>query len=155
MAYQKTHSAKPADVTRKWYVIDASEAPLGRVSTVVASLLIGKGKPSITAHVDGGDYVVVINAGTLVVTGDKLTDKIYYRHSGYPGGLTETALQDQLVKDPTAVIIKSVRGMLPVNKLRDGRLKRLKVYAGSEHTHDPQKPEVMSVRKKAPKKESK
>ncbi len=143
----KTYSAKPSDITRQWYVLDAQEAPLGRVSTVAASLLIGKGKPTVTAHVDGGDFVVIINAGQLVVTGNKLKDKMYYRHSHYPGGLKEKTLEDKLAQDPTSVIIKAIRGMLPVNKLRDGRLKRLKVYAGNEHQHEAQKPVSYSVKK--------
>lgn len=142
----KTYSAKPSDVTRKWYVIDASEAPLGRISTVAATLLIGKGKPQFTKHIDCGDYVIVINAEKLVVTGNKVEDKTYYRHSGFPGGLTETTLKEQMVKDPTAAVAKSIRGMLPVNKLRPGRLDRLKVYAGSEHNHAAQKPEAFSVK---------
>jgi len=142
----KTFSAKPADVTRKWYVVDAAEVPLGRLATVVASLLLGKGKPTITSHVDTGDFVVVINSANLVVTGNKLTDKMYYHHSHYPGGLTETALGDKLTKDPNSIIFKAVRGMLPDNKLRDGRLKRLKIYAGAEHEHTAQKPETMSLR---------
>jgi len=142
----KTFSVKPSDVTRKWYVIDASEAPLGRIATRVATLLTGKGKPQFSHHIDCGDYVIIINAAKLVVTGDKLEKKMYYHHSHFPGGLKETALKDQLVKDPTKAVEHAVRGMLPVNKLRDGRLARLKIYAGSEHTHDPQKPEVISVK---------
>lgn len=144
----KTYSQKPAEVTRKWYVIDASEATLGRLSTVVASLLIGKGKPSVTAHVDGGDYVIVINADRLVVTGKKLEDKIYYRHSHYPGGLKEASLKEKMAKDSTEPITLAVRGMLPVNKLRPGRLARLKVYAGSDHQHEAQKPETLSLKGK-------
>jgi len=142
----KTFSAKPADVTRKWYVVDASEVPLGRLATVTASLLLGKGKPTITSHVDGGDFVIVINSDQLVVTGNKLHDKMYYHHSHYPGGLTETKLSDKIAKDSTTVIQKAVRGMLPSNKLRDGRLQRLKVYTGSEHQHEAQKPVTMSLR---------
>ena len=142
----KTYSAKPSDVIRKWYIIDATDASLGRVATKIATLLTGKGKPQFTQHIDCGDYVVVINAAQIVVTGDKLESKMYYRHSHFPGGLKETALRDQLVKDPTKPITAAVRGMLPVNKLRDGRLARLKVYTGSEHTHDPQKPTVISVK---------
>ena len=144
----KTYSQKPAEVTRKWYMVDASEVSLGRLSTVVASLLIGKGKPSVTAHVDGGDYVIVINADQLVVTGNKLEDKMYYHHSHYPGGLKEATLKEKMAKDSTEVIIKAVRGMLPVNKLRPGRLARLKVYTGSEHQHAPQKPETLSLKGK-------
>lgn len=143
---RKTFSAKPADVTRKWYVIDASEAPLGRVATQIATLLIGKDKPTYTPHVDGGDYVVVVNAANIKVTGGKLDRKMYYKHSGFPGGLKETVMRDVLGKDPSAVIAQAVRGMLPVNKLRDGRLARLKVYAGSEHQHEAQAPQQISVK---------
>ncbi|MES2970782.1 MAG: 50S ribosomal protein L13 [Patescibacteria group bacterium] len=142
----KTFSAKPTDVVRKWYLVDAAEAPLGRVATVVATLLTGKGKPQFTHHIDCGDFVVIINAANLVVTGNKLEDKKYYRYSGYPSGLTTIVLKDQMEKDPTIPLFKAVRGMLPVNKLRDGRLKRLKIYAGSEHDHAPQKPEILSVK---------
>jgi large subunit ribosomal protein L13 len=142
----KTYSAKPSDVVRKWYVIDASEAPLGRVATKAATLLTGKGKPMFTKHIDTGDFVVIINADNLVVTGKKQTDKMYYRYSGYPGGLTEQTLLDVMAKDPTIVIEKAIRGMLPVNKLRPDRLKRLKIYRGSEHQHAAQKPETISVK---------
>jgi large subunit ribosomal protein L13 len=143
----KTFSAKPTDVTRSWYVVDASELPLGRLSTRVADLLTGKTKPSYTKHIDTGDYVIVINAENLVVTGKKLDDKKYYSHSGYPGGLTESNLKFEMEKDPTKVIFQSVRGMLPVNKLRDARLARLKIYAGTEHNHAAQKPTVLSLKK--------
>jgi large subunit ribosomal protein L13 len=142
----KTYSAKPSDVTREWYVIDASQAPLGRVATQVAQLLTGKGKPMFTQHIDTGDFVIVINADNLKVTGDKMEKKIYYRHSGYPGGLKETPLRKQMDKDSTEVIVHAVRGMLPVNKLRDGRLARLKVYGGSEHNHAAQKPTEVKVK---------
>jgi large subunit ribosomal protein L13 len=143
----KTFSAKPADVTRTWYLIDASDAPVGRIATQAASLLIGKGKPSVTPHVDGGDYVVIINTDNLKVTGGKMDKKVYYHHTHYPGGIKEARLEEKMVKDSTDVIFKAVRGMLPVNKLRDGRLARLKIYAGAEHPHDPQKPEKLSLKK--------
>jgi len=142
----KTYSAKPSEVTRKWYIVDASKDSLGRVATKVAELLIGKGKPMFTKHIDTGDYVIVINADNLVVSGKKLEDKIYYRHSHYPGGLTDITLKEKLEKDSTQVVIQAVRGMLPVNKLRDARLQRLKVYPGSEHAHDPQKPELFNLK---------
>lgn len=142
----KTFSAKPTDVERVWYVVDASEVPLGRLATQVAQLLTGKGKPQFTKHIDCGDYVVVINAAQVPVTGKKLESKMYYHHSHYPGGLKEISLKDQLDKDPTAPIVKAVRGMLPVNKLRDGRLARLKVYAGAEHQHAPQQPKPFSLK---------
>lgn len=144
---QKTFSAKPSDVTRKWYVLDASEVPLGRLSTKAATLLTGKEKPQFTHHIDTGDFVIIVNAEKLVVTGDKLKSKMYYRHSGYPGGLKEATLADKLAKGAsTEVVERAIRGMLPVNKLRDGRLARLKVYAGSEHNHAAQKPETISLK---------
>jgi large subunit ribosomal protein L13 len=143
----KTYSIKPSEIKRKWYVIDASEAPLGRVSTVAASLLIGKGKPSFTPHMDGGDYVIIINSTNLVVTGKKYTDKEYYRHSGFPGGLYKRTLAEQMERDPNKVIFDAIRGMLPVNKLRDGRLARLKIYVDDQHQHAPQKPKIFSVKK--------
>ena len=142
-----TYSAKPSEVTRKWYVIDASEAPLGRVATRVATLLTGKEKPMFTKHIDCGDFVVIINAAQTVVTGNKNTGKMYYRHSNFPGGLTELTFDEVMAKDPTKAIFLAVRGMLPVNKLRDERLKRLKIYAGPEHNHEAQKPEAISVKK--------
>lgn len=142
----KTYSAKPTDVTRKWYVVDASEDNLGRVATKIAKLLTGKDKPMFTKHIDVGDYVVVINAGNIKVTGEKLDSKMYYRHSQFPGGLKELTLREKMEKDPTHALIHAVRGMLPVNKLRDARLDRLKVYAGAEHNHEAQKPEAISVK---------
>jgi large subunit ribosomal protein L13 len=143
---QKTYSAKPADVTRKWYLIDAADATLGRLSTQVAVLLTGKSKPQFTKHIDCGDFVVVINADNLRVTGDKLQTKKYYHHSGYPGGLRERTLQEQMDRDATKVIEHAVRGMLPINKLRDDRLARLKIYAGADHKHEAQQPEKFSVK---------
>ena len=144
----KTYSAKPSEVTRKWYIIDASTAPLGRISTVAASLLLGKGKPQFTKHIDCGDYVIILNAKDLLVSGDKLKTKMYYHHSQHPGGLRERSLEDQLALDPTKVIFHSVRGMLPDNKLLDGRLARLKIYVDDQHKHDPQKPEIISLGEK-------
>jgi large subunit ribosomal protein L13 len=141
-----TYSAKPTEVTRKWYVVDASEAPLGRVATQIATLLTGKRKPMFTKHIDCGDFVVVINTDKVFVTGNKLDTKTYYRHSGYPGGLTETSMREVMEKDSTKAVFAAVRGMLPVNKLRDGRLERLKIYKGAEHNHAPQKPEAISVK---------
>ncbi len=142
----KTYSAKPTDVNRQWYVVDASEASLGRVATRIATLLTGKGKPQFTSHIDCGDFVVVINAKDIVVTGGKETKKVYYRHSNYPGGLKEATLAEKQAKDPTFAITNAVRGMLPANKLRDGRLARLKVYADAEHPHEAQKPTLISVK---------
>jgi large subunit ribosomal protein L13 len=142
----KTYSAKPTDVVRKWYVIDASEAPLGRIATQAATLLLGKGKPQFTKHIDCGDFVIIINAAQTVSTGEKTTKKFYYSHSDFPGGLKTTSLGDKLITDPTFPLSNAIRGMLPVNKLRDGRLARLKVYAGSEHQHEAQKPETLSLK---------
>ena len=142
----KTYSAKPADVTRKWYVVDASETTLGRVASQVAALLTGKGKPMFTQHIDCGDFVVVVNADKLQVTGGKEEKKMYYNHSGFPGGLRERQLKDLMSNDSTEVIIKAVRGMLPVNKLRDDRLKRLKVYVGEAHNHAAQKTEKLTLK---------
>lgn len=141
----KTYSAKPSDVERKWYVIDASQAPLGRIATVAATYLTGKNKPMFTHHIDCGDYVIIINAKNMVVTGNKRTDKMYYRHSGFPGGLTELSLSEVMEKDATLPLQKAIRGMLPVNKLRDERLKRLKIYAEAEHSHEAQKPETIDL----------
>jgi large subunit ribosomal protein L13 len=137
----KTYQAKPTEVERKWYIIDAKDAPLGRISTVAATLLTGKGKPMFTKHIDCGDYVIILNSKELVVTGDKLEQKVYYRHSGYPGGIKSITLGDKIDKDSNSVIKHAIRGMLPVNKLRDARLDRLKIYEGSEHQHEAQKPE--------------
>lgn len=142
----RTFSAKPTDINRKWYIIDASEAPLGRIATQVANLLTGKTKPQFTPHIDCGDYVVVINSDQLIVTGKKTTDKIYYRHTGFPGGIKQKTLNEKLDEDSSDVIIKAVRGMIPVNKLRAGRLARLKVYANAEHNHSAQKPELIKTK---------
>jgi large subunit ribosomal protein L13 len=142
----KTYSQKPADVKRSWYVIDGSSAAFGRIATAAASLLIGKGKASVTPHVDGGDFVVIINAGQLVVTGNKETDKTYYRHSGFPGGIYSRSLREQKDIDATALLRHAIRGMLPVNKLRDERLRRLKIYEGADHNHSAQKPREISVK---------
>lgn len=136
----KTYSAKPSDVTRSWYVIDASSEPLGKMSSKIAQLLIGKGKPQFTKHIDCGDFVIVVNAANLKVSGNKLNVKKYYHHSQHPGGLMERTMKEQMELDPTKIIRHAVRGMLPVNKLRDERLKRLKIYEGSEHSHEAQKP---------------
>jgi len=142
----KTFSAKPTDVTREWYILDAAEAPMGRIATRAAILLTGKGKPQFTKHIDTGDFVIIINAEKLIATGDKLDSKMYYHHSHYPGGLKEESLKAKMVKDPTHAITHAIRGMLPVNKLRDGRLSRLKVYAGSEHNHAAQQPKLISIK---------
>ncbi len=142
----KTFSQKPADVTRRWILIDAKDATLGRVSTEIAKYLIGKYKPTYTPHVDGGDYVVVVNARELVVTGAKETDKMYYRHSGFPGGLKEAQLKELREKSPESIIQEAVKGMLPKNKLAAGRLARLRIFAGSEHDHTAQTPEKITIK---------
>ena len=142
----KTYSAKPSEVVRKWYILDASELPIGRLSTVAAKLLTGKDKPMFTHHIDCGDYVIVINSDKLVVTGNKLEQKMYYSHSGYPGGLKTASLRDEMEKDSTSVVRHSIRGMLPVNKLRAERLNRLKIYTNEEHQHEAQKPEKLTIK---------
>lgn len=144
----RTYSAKPKDITRNWYVLDASEVPLGRLATAAARLLIGKDKPSFTPHVDGGDFVVIINAGSLVTTGNKAAQKTYYRHSGYPGGLRQKKLAEAAATKPEEVVRHAVRGMLPVNKLRPSRLTRLKIYREAEHTHQAQNPQAISLKEK-------
>src|SRR3989344_9281704 len=143
----KTYSAKPTEVTRQWYTLDASSAPLGRMATVAANLLTGKTKAQYTPHVDGGDYVIVINAQKLKVTGEKIAKKQYHRHSGYPSGLSTETLAEVLAKDPSKAIRQAVGGMLPHNKLRTARLARLKVYAGSQHNHAAQNPQEFSIEK--------
>ncbi len=144
----KTYSAKPTDVTRVWHVIDASEASFGRLASVAATLLLGKHKPMFTKHIDCGDYVIIINAAQMKVTGEKQTDKLYHHYSGFPSGLKTATLKDVVAKDPGEPLRHAIRGMLPVNKLRDERLKRLKIYEGSEHQHDAQKPQPFSVKDK-------
>ncbi len=147
MSNLKTYSAKPTEVKRVWYTVDASDTTLGRLCTEIAQLLTGKKKPMFTKHIDCGDFVIVINTDKLQVTGNKLEDKVYYRHSGYPGALKERTLKEQMDINPAIVIEKAVKGMLPVNKLRDDRMKRLKVYTGAEHNHTAQKPTLLSLKK--------
>lgn len=142
----KTFSQKPADVTRRWILIDATDAPLGRVSTEIAKYLIGKYKPTYTPHTDGGDYVVVVNAAQAVVTGNKELAKIYYRHSGYPGAIRDERLEEVREKHPERIIQAAVKGMLPKNKLAADRMQRLKVFVGAEHAHAAQKPEKVEVK---------
>lgn len=144
--YPKTYSVKPTEVTRKWILVDAADHNLGRVAVTIAHYLIGKYKPSYSPHIDGGDYVVVINSDNLKVAGAKETDKIYYRHSGYPGGISSATLKEVREKDSTRIIREAVKGMIPKNKLVDARLARLKIYTGSEHTHAPQSPVKVEVK---------
>jgi len=143
---KKTFSQKPSEVTRQWIIIDAASAPLGRVSTEIAKYLIGKYKPTYTPHIDAGDYVVVINAANTVVTGAKETDKIYYRHSGFPGGIKDASLAEVRAKFPERIIEAAVKGMLPKNKLSPERMKRLRVFPGAEHTHTAQSPKKVEVK---------
>lgn len=146
MVNAKTFSLKTADVTRDWYLIDASELPMGRIATIIADKLIGKNKPTYTPHIDGGDYVVVINAAQTVVTGAKETDKKYYRHSGFPGGIKDETVKQVREKAPERLIEAAVKGMLPKNKLSDGRMARLKIFAGAEHAHTAQTPKKVEVK---------
>ena len=142
----KTFSAKPLEVERKWYLIDADGATLGRLAVEVANILRGKNKPQFTQNVDTGDFVVVINADKVVVSGKKETDKMYRSHSGFPGGFKEISFKDMMEKDPRRAIEKAVKGMLPHNTLGDEQFQKLKVYAGSEHPHAAQKPEVYELK---------
>ena len=139
-APQKTYSQKGADIQREWWLVDASTMPLGKLAVVIADKLTGKSKVTYTPHVDNGDYVVVINAQNLQVTGDKLIDKKYYHHSGFPGGLTELKLEEVIEKNPRLAIEHAVKGMLPKNKLAADRLARLRVFPGAEHAHTAQTP---------------
>jgi large subunit ribosomal protein L13 len=140
----KTYSPKKQDIDRKWYIVDAKGKRLGRLATEIAVKLRGKDKPQFAPHIDCGDYVVVINAKDIAVTGNKMEDKYYYRHSGYPGGLRKKPLKQLLEEDPEDVIIRAVRGMIPRNKLRKEVMMKLKVFAGSEHPHEAQKPQPLT-----------
>jgi large subunit ribosomal protein L13 len=140
----KTFNLKAENVERRWYVVDAEGQTLGRLATRIADTLRGKGKPEYTPHVDSGDFVVVVNAEKIAVTGNKLDDKRYYRHSGYPGGLRSRTLREQLERRPTEVIRRAVKGMLPRNRLANRQITKLKVYAGPEHPHQAQNPEPLA-----------
>ena len=139
-----TYMAKASDVQRKWYIVDAEGVVLGRLASQVASILRGKNKPTYTPHVDTGDYVIVINADKVKVTGRKLDQKVYYRHSDYVGGMKETTLREMLAKKPERVVEMAVKGMLPKGPLGRSMYKKLHVYAGAEHGHEAQKPEVLT-----------
>ncbi len=141
----KSYVAKPLEIERKWYVIDATDKTLGRLSTEIASRLRGKHKPIYTPHVDCGDFIIVINAEKVKVTGNKATQKVYRHHTGFMGGLREVSYKEMLAKHPERIIEKSVKGMLPKNSLGRQMYTKLKVYAGSEHTHQAQKPEVLEL----------
>ena len=139
----KSYMANPSKIERKWYVVDATGHTLGRLATEVANVLRGKNKPTYTPHIDTGDYVIVINADKIKVTGKKLDQKIYYNHSDYVGGMKETTLKEMLAKKPEYVIDHAVKGMLPKGPLGRQMIKKLHVYAGPEHAHAAQKPEVL------------
>ena len=141
----KTFSAKSNDVTRSWYVVDAAGKTLGRLATEIASRLKGKHKPVYTPHVDTGDYIVVVNAEKVQVTGNKQEDKQYYRHTGYPGGIKSINFNKLIASHPERVLYNAVKGMLPKNPLGRAMFKKLKVYAGSEHPHQAQQPEALEV----------
>ncbi len=141
----KTLFAKNTDVVKKWHVINADGMIVGRLATKVASILRGKDKPIFTPHVDTGDFVIVVNADKVRFTGNKLENKLYYRHSGYPGGIKQKAAKDIMKDSPEDIIILAVRGMLPKNKLGRQQLKKLKVYSGTEHPHKAQNPEILNL----------
>ncbi|HEX6952157.1 MAG TPA: 50S ribosomal protein L13 [Gaiellaceae bacterium] len=141
----KTYSAKPGEVTREWYLVDAEGKTLGRLATQIADTLRGKRKPQFTPHVDTGDFVIVVNAEKIQVTGNKLDQKRYYRHSGYPGGLRSRTLREQLDRRPTEVLRVAVKGMLPKNRLARQQITKLKIYAGPEHPHEAQNPKPLET----------
>ncbi len=136
----KTYNQKASEVSREWWVIDAASLPLGKLAVVIADKLMGKSKVTYTPHIDNGDYVVVVNAKNIQVTGNKMIQKIYHRHSGFPGGLTSLKLEEVIEKDPSLAISEAVKGMMPKNKLAAERLKRLRVFNGAEHAHTAQNP---------------
>ncbi|HIV34230.1 MAG TPA: 50S ribosomal protein L13 [Candidatus Blautia intestinigallinarum] len=140
----KSYMANPDKIERKWYVVDAADCTLGRLASEVAKILRGKNKPQFTPHIDTGDYVIIVNAEKIKVTGKKLDQKVYYHHSGYVGGMKETTLKEMLAKKPEKVLELAVKGMLPKGPLGRSMLKKLFVYAGPEHKHEAQKPEVIT-----------
>jgi large subunit ribosomal protein L13 len=141
----KTISAKTEDVVRDWYLVDAKDKTLGRLSTEIATRLRGKHKPIYTPHVDTGDYIVVINASKITVTGNKMEDKIYYKHTGYIGNMKSSNLATMMKKSPETVLMKSVRGMLPKTKLGNAMIKKLRVFSGPDHTHEAQAPKLLEI----------
>jgi len=141
----KTYAVKASEIERQWWVVDASDQTLGRLATRVATLLEGKHKPTYSPHIDTGDHVVVVNAGRVKVTGNKLLQKRYYRHSGYPGGLKEESLQALMARKPELVIERAVKGMLPQNRLGRAMFKKLKVYGGPNHPHQAQQPQAAEL----------
>jgi large subunit ribosomal protein L13 len=141
----RTHTVKQSDISEKWHLIDASDKPLGRIATEISRLLRGKHRPNYSPHLHLGDYVVVVNAAKIHLTGNKRQQKLYYRYSGYQSGLKTRTLEEVMEKDPTRVIVHAVKGMLPSNRLGRRLLKKLKVYSGPEHPHEAQKPESFSL----------
>ena len=141
----KTISAKTEDVVRDWYMVDAKDKTLGRLSTEIATRLRGKHKPIYTPHVDTGDYIVVINASKITVTGNKMEDKMYYKHTGYIGNMKSSNLATMMKKSPETVLMKSVRGMLPKTKLGNAMIKKLRVFSGPDHTHEAQAPKSLEI----------
>jgi large subunit ribosomal protein L13 len=142
----KSYMARPLEVERKWYVVDAEGQTLGRLATEIATILRGKNKPQYTPHVDTGDFVVVVNAEKVAVTGRKAEQKVYRRHSGYPGGLKETSYEQMMERRPTEILRRAVKGMMPKNRLARQQLRKLKIYAGPEHPHAAQNPQPYEVR---------
>ena len=136
----KTYNQKASDINREWWIIDASSLPLGKLAVVIADKLMGKSKVTYTPHIDNGDFVVVVNAKNIKVTGDKMVQKMYHRHSGFPGGITSLKLEEVIEKNPAMAITEAVKGMLPTNKLAAERMKRLRVFPGAEHAHVAQSP---------------
>jgi large subunit ribosomal protein L13 len=141
----RTYSPKASELTHQWYIIDATDVVLGRLATHAAALLRGKHKPTFAAHMDNGDFVIIINAEKVALTGSKLTKKMAYRHSGYPGGLTATSYAELLDKNPVRAVEKAIRGMLPKNSLGEAQFRKLKVYSGSEHPHVAQQPTTFVI----------
>jgi large subunit ribosomal protein L13 len=142
----KTYRTKPSDIEQAWYVVDAAALPLGRLASNVASILRGKHKPYYTTHLDTGDHVIVVNARQMVVTGNKLENKVYTRYTGHPGGLKTTTLKERMAKDPTGVIRSAVKGMLPRGPLGRKMLTKLHVYAEADHPHQAQQPEPLELK---------
>lgn len=145
MKLQKTYTPKPGDIERAWFVVDADGVPLGRLASRVAQMLRGKHKATYAPHVDGGDYIVIVNAEKVAVTSNKSQSKIYYRHSGYPGGLKEESFERLMERRPKAIIERAVRGMLPKTKLGRQMIRKLKVHTGPEHPHGAQNPQVLDL----------
>jgi len=145
MKLQKTFSPRPGDVDRAWFVVDATDLPLGRLSAEIAKVLRGKHKPTFAPHMDMGDHVIVVNAEKVAITGSKATDKRYYRHSGYPGGLSEKSFEEMREKFPERIIEAAVKGMLPKNRLGRAMYRKLRVYAGADHPHGAQDPKPLQI----------